>query len=174
MRGTWRYSRELFWHYWLPVLILLAAIAMESTEKMSGHNTLHVMQRLLAALGVHLAEAHMEMLNLAMRKCGHATGYGLLGLSWMILLRGHYWLRHDAKPRRGEYLPILRLWWRKEWALLAVLFTFTVAAADELHQMVLPDRSGSWWDVTLDTSASLLVMVVLYLLARWRCRMRNA
>lgn len=170
MRGSLRYSRELFWHYWLPVLVLLAAIAMESTESMSGDNTLHLMQRILRVLGARLAPPHLELLNLAVRKCGHATGYGLLCLSWLLLLRGQYWLRHDSKPRREERIHALRNWWRMEWAALAVFFTFCVAAADELHQMNLSGRSGSWWDVALDTSAAVLASCLVYLAARWRCR----
>lgn len=173
MRGSLQYSRELFWHYWLPVLTLLAVIAMESTETMSGHNTLHLLQRLLESLGAHLAQERMELLNLAARKCGHATGYGLLCLSWMLLLRGQYWLQHDCKPRRTERVQVMRNWWRGTWAVLAVALTFCVATADELHQMNLEGRSGSWWDVALDTSAGAVVAGLLYLIARWRCRPRS-
>ena len=35
-RGRLKHSRELFWHYWLPVLGMLALIALESTDTMSG------------------------------------------------------------------------------------------------------------------------------------------
>ena len=48
-------------------------------------------------------------------------------------------------------MKVRRILWRPEWAALAVLCTFLVAAADELHQMSIPSRTGTWRDVALDT-----------------------
>jgi hypothetical protein len=36
--------------------------------------------------------------------------------------------------------------------------------------MSIPSRTGSWWDVTLDTSAGAVVLVLVWAKARWLCR----
>jgi hypothetical protein len=170
MRGTLKYSRELFWHYWIPVLVMLSLIGLESTDTMSGHNTFHLLSWLTQALGLSLSQGHLQLANLVMRKGGHTVGYGLLCLSWLLLLRGTSWLRHDYKRAQRDSMQAWKMWWRPEWAALAALLTFSVATADELHQMSIPSRSGSWWDVALDTCAGLIVLSLINLRARSRCR----
>lgn len=174
MRSTLRYSRELFWHYWLPVLTMLGLIRLESTDTMSGGNTYGMLLHVLRALGVRMSMHKLNLLHICMRKGGHCVGYALLCLSWIILLRGSVWLRHDYKLQARQTLQAWLVWWRAEWAALALLLTFAVASADELHQMRIPSRGGSWWDVALDTTAGLLMLGLLYGKARWHCRARAA
>ena len=68
---------------------------MESTDTMSGAHTASFLARLTLWLGIPLQGATLDLLNLVMRKSGHMLGYGLLCLSWLLLLRGSYWLRHE-------------------------------------------------------------------------------
>ena len=97
-----------------------------------------------------------------LRKCGHLVGYGLLCLCWLLLLRGGLLAapRIPAQPQ-GQHQSSAACGGAPDWAWLAVLGTFLVAAADELHQMSIPSRSGSWWDVPLDTSAAVVVVLLV-------------
>jgi len=169
-RGHLKHTRELFWHYWLPLLVMLGLITMESTDTMSGGHTLRHLRLVLLWLGIHLSNPSLELLNLVLRKSGHMLGYGLLCFFWLLLLRGTYWLQHEYSKSLQGSLHVRRMWWRTEWAGLAVFCTFLVAAADELHQMSIPSRTGSWWDVAIDTSAGLAAVLLVRAKAGWLCR----
>jgi VanZ family protein len=165
-----KHARELFWHYWLPLLVMLTLIRLESTDVMSGLNTGEHLAQLCLFIGIHLHGQQLGLLNLVLRKCGHALGYGLLCFCWLLLLRGTYWLQHDySRSLRGS-IQVKRMWWRAEWAGLAVFCTFLVAASDELHQMSIPSRSGTWHDVALDTSAAVVSVILVWIKAVRRCR----
>jgi len=165
-----KHSRELFWHYWLPLLVMPTLIATESTDMMSGAHTGEHLRHLLLWAGVHLGGRQLELLNLVLRKGGHMVGYGLLCFSWLMLLRGTYWMQHDYVNSLKGRMKVQRILWRPEWAGLAVLCTFLVAAADELHQMSIPSRTGTWRDVALDTSAGVLAVAIVWAKAAWICR----
>lgn len=168
-----KHARELFWHYWLPVLVMLFLIKLESTDVMSGAHTGEHLQRLLALIGMHLNERHLELVNLILRKCGHMLGYGTLGFCWFLLLRGTHWLRHEYHRALRGGVQTLRMWWRTDWAVLAVLLTFFVASADELHQMSIPSRTGSWRDVALDTFSAAIAVALVRAKAAWRIRVQR-
>jgi VanZ family protein len=165
-----KHTRELFWHYWLPVLVMLTLIKLESTDTMSGAHTGRFLAQMMLWIGVPLYDQQLELLNMVVRKSGHMMGYGLLCMSWLLLLRGNYWLRHEYQLCLAGIIQVRRLWWRPVWGLLAVLFTFVVASADEFHQMSIPSRTGCWSDVVLDTSAALIAAILIWAKARWRCR----
>jgi len=165
-----KHRHELFWRYWLPVLVMLTLIKLESTDTMSGAHTHRFLARCLLWIGVPLQGATLDLLNMVMRKGGHMLGYGLLCLSWLLLLRGSYWLSHEYQLSLRGNIKVRRLWWRVEWGTLAVLLTFTVACADEFHQMGIPGRDGDWSDVLLDTSAGLVFAAIIWLRAYLRSR----
>ena len=169
-RARLKHARELFWHYWLPLLVMLTLIKLESTDALSGAHTASHLRQLLFWLGVHLPGHQLDLLNLVLRKSGHMVGYALLCLCWLLLLRGAYWLQHDYNRSLQGKVHVRRMWWRAEWAALAVFCTFVVATADELHQMSIPSRTGSWWDVALDTSAGLIAVALVWTKAAWLCR----
>jgi VanZ family protein len=58
-----------------------------------------------------------------------------------------------------------RFLWRLPWALLAMAVTALTATADELHQMTIASRTGSWWDVLLDSCAGLLAQILIFCFA---------
>ncbi len=82
-----------------------------------------------------------------LRKTGHFVGYGMLSL---LLLRG--W--------RATFGRVPELLLRA--ALLSWLGTATVAGLDEWHQTFIPSRTGTIWDVALDTVAGVCFLVVAY------------
>jgi len=149
---------------------MLTLIAMESTDRMSGGHTGRILAHVLPLIGIHLHAKHIDLLNLVLRKTGHMVGYGLLSICWLLLLRGSCWLQHEYRRSRQDRIYVPRMWWRAEWGWLAVFFTFLVASADELHQMAIPSRSGSWWDVALDTAAGTLALGLVWARAQWLFR----
>lgn len=153
---------------------MLTLIILESSDMMSGAHTASHLRHLLLWAGVHLGEGQLELLNAAVRKSGHMLGYGTLCFCWLLLLRGAYWLQHGHRLALKSSIQVRRLWWRAEWAGLAVLFTFLVAAADELHQMGIPSRTGCWSDVALDTSAAVVSAALVLVKAVWICRSKRA
>jgi VanZ family protein len=133
---------------WFPVIIGLTVIFFESTNTMSGANTGHWLLALCHWLWGQTNEASVALANLVLRKLGHFCGYGTLGLlfyrAWLISLR-----RRWKGPR--SRLPFSA-------AALAVLCTFAVACADELHQHFLEGRTSSFYDVLLDTAGAILLI----------------
>ena len=170
--GHPKHTRELFWHYWAPVLVMLSLIGLESTEIFSGTHTGSMLGTLLRWLGHPLSPQTLGLLNHVLRKTGHVVGYGLLCLSWLLLLRGSYWLRHEYQLCIKGGIQVRRLWWRPAWGALALFCTAAVAAADEFHQMSLPGRTGRVRDMLLDTSAALLATALVWLRARRRCEVK--
>ena len=58
---------------------------------------------------------------------------------------------------------------------LAILATFLVASADEFHQSFLPNRTGQFSDVLLDTCGAVALCLVLFLAMQaveWRRQAR--
>jgi VanZ family protein len=51
-------------------------------------------------------------------------------------------------------------------ALLALLGTAMTASADELHQALLPGRTGTPWDVLIDCSGAITLQLVVYVSMR--------
>lgn len=149
---------------------MLALIAMESTDAMSGEHTRNLLWRVCTWLGFHIGMHQLDPINFVLRKGGHMLGYGLLCLCFLMLLRGAHWLQHDYKIGLPGSIQMRRMWWRPVWAALAVFFTFVVASADELHQMAIPSRTGSWLDVALDTGAGAILALLLWAKAARRCR----
>src|ERR1700722_9944033 len=144
---------------WLPVLFGLSVISLESTSTMSGANTGRWLLDILHSLWGQTDGTPVEVANVVLRKVGHFCGYGMLGLlfrrGWTISLR-----RSWEGPR--SRLPFSA-------ATLAVLCTFCVACADELHQRSLVGRTSSFYDVLLDSAGAILfIRVATIVIARRR------
>ncbi len=134
---------------WLPVLIGLCIIAMESTEAFGSDHTSGPLRAIFQAIFGPLSDPSWGLTHHIIRKSGHFIGYGLLGLAW------------------------LRAWWMTfrnpiflKAAALALLGTAMTASADEYHQSFLPNRSSSVWDVLLDCTGAIVMLLVAYLLMR--------
>jgi VanZ family protein len=134
---------------WLPVIVGLSLIAMESTEAFGSDHTSGPMRLLFQAIFGHVSDVKWEMLHHIIRKSGHFTGYGLLSLTWLRA----WWYT----------LPYSRYF--KD-AVLALLATGMTASADEFHQSFLPNRTSSVWDVLLDCCGAIAIMLVFYVIVR--------
>ena len=145
------------WKPWVPALIWIGVICFESTDMMSAANTGSILFAVFARVVGHVDLATLVEWNHYLRKLGHIIGYAIL--SWLLF---RAW-------RATLPSPVGRLW-AFRWARLAFWMTAAVASMDELHQSYIPSRTGRWQDVVLDSTAALVLQIVLYLLLRNKAR----
>jgi VanZ family protein len=158
--ATWR-GRGL-WHQasaWVPVLFCVLVIACESTVYFGADHTSGPLQRFVEfLLHRHFTQPQWWRLHLIIRKFGHFTGYGILSLAWFRA----FWMTWPYAANRSS----LRRWAHG----LAMLGTLFIASSDEFHQLFLPNRSGSIWDVMVDCSGGLLMQCLTWLWMRRRSK----
>jgi VanZ family protein len=158
-------SFRMLAHRWWPVLVWLGVIRLESTEIASADNTSTVLYAVIAAVAPQVQESFVSQLDEVLRKTGHFAGYGILSVLVFLALKN---TNHD----RLRFLlnrPWGTCWhdfWRWDWVVLAMMLTVVTAAADEIHQTLLPSRTGRWQDVVLDTCGAAVLQVIVYFLSR--------
>jgi VanZ family protein len=143
-RGLWYWISA-----WLPVVVGIAFIMMESTEYMGSEYTSHPLRWLFESIFGRVSNDSWDIVHHVVRKTGHFFGYGFIGLAWLRawwMTLPHSRFLHDA--------------------LLAVLGTALVASCDEWHQTFLPNRTGSAWDVLLDCCGAITLQFVVYMYFR--------
>ena len=139
-----------YWiNVWLPVVLGVAVIALESTEFMGSDHTRGPLRWLFQAIFGPIGDARWDDIHHLIRKSGHFLGYGVIGLAWLRA----WWM---TLPH-SRFLPD---------ALLALLGTAAVASADEWHQAFLPNRTGSPWDVLLDCYGAITLQLLVYIFMR--------
>ena len=134
---------------WFPVAIGIGVIALESTELLGANHTSGPLRWLFEAIFGPIGNARWEVIHPLVRKCGHFFGYGFIGVAWLRA----WWM---TLPR-SRFL---------EDAFLALLGTSLVASLDEWHQSYLPNRTGSVWDVLLDSSGAIALQLAVYIFMR--------
>ena len=141
-----------FWRAWVPALIWLGVIAVESTNLFSSQHTSRILYPLFH-LWFGLSWEQFEPWHFFLRKTGHVFGYGLLSIllfrAWRVTI-----LRAE-NPR-----------WSIVWASVGFLMTALVASLDEWHQSFLPSRTGAVHDVVLDSAAGFAAQLLLFLWMR--------
>ena len=76
--------RAAFWiRAWLPVLLGIAMIVLESTEWMGADNTSGPLRAIYQAIFGHVTNAQWNVIHHYLRKSGHFIGYGFIGLAWL-------------------------------------------------------------------------------------------
>jgi len=157
---------------WWPVVFWLIVLRLESTDFASSSNTFGLLHRITTAIFGQVDPQVLLALNGVLRKSGHFIGYAILSLLVFRALKYTHQdrLRLVLQRRWGIFFRDL---WRLDWALIAVLFTFTAAALDELHQATIPSRTGRWQDVALDTVGAIAMQFLLYARAAHAMTLRN-
>ncbi len=140
-------SRPNLVRAWWPAVVWIGLITFESTDFFSSEHTGSLLYTLLTRLFGQINFYDFLIFHHYLRKTGHVVGYGMLSL---LLLRG--W---RATLGRVHTL-LLRM------ALLSWLGTAFVAAMDEWHQSYIPSRTGTVWDVALDSVAGVAFLLVAY------------
>ena len=144
-------SRSLtYWiSVWLPVVLGVAVIALESTEYFGSDRTSRPLRLVYEFLFGHVSNYRWIVVHHYIRKSGHFSGYGVIGLAWLRA----WWLTLPS----SSFFPD---------AFLALLGTALLASWDEWHQSFLPNRTGSPWDVLLDCCGAITLQLLVYIFMR--------
>ena len=138
-----------FFQAWMPVLLLACVFIAESTRFLGSDHTSAPLHRLCGTILGSSIDHNWSQIHHMIRKTGHFLGYGILSLA---IFRG---LRLTL-PRKAQ----LGL------QAFAVMTTCLIASADEIHQAFLPNRTGKFTDVLLDTAGALVLQCALMLATR--------
>lgn len=146
------------WRPWIPVLLWLGVLGLESTDLGSSAHTGVILIKIWTFLaGPPKDMALVDLVHHLLRKTGHFTGYALL--SWFIFraLRAT-WRNSSVVIARGrEYF------WQFRWALWGIFGTLVAGSLDEFHQSFNPDRTGRWQDVVIDASGAVALQLLIFL-----------
>ncbi len=138
---------------WIPALIAVGVICVESTNSMGLAHTEAMLKSLVRWTG-H-TPGGVDPVNRLLRKVGHFSGYGMLGVCFA---RG--WLTWFKQRGSGFWKTIyLRA------GVLGATCAAAVASCDELHQRFLPSRHASVEDVLLDTCGAVTFIAAAGLFA---------
>jgi VanZ family protein len=148
---------------WLPMLALTLLLVFESTSYFGANRTSAPLRRVVEAFFGFDACVHWNLIHHLIRKVGHFIGYGAFSL---VCFRSFWMTLCGATTRMGKQLQAYGL---------ALLVTLLAAGMDELHQSVVPNRSGSFSDVLLDVCGGVALCFALFLAmqaADWIKRVR--
>lgn len=148
MSSNPRTARFWIWAWW-PVALSIAVVAISSSSTFASEHTSGPFRIVFQAIFGHVSDARWYVIHKHLRKIGHFTGYGLIGLAWLRA----WWM---SLPGSRFLLD----------ASLALLGCAAMASADEFHQTFLSDRKGSPWDVLLDCCGALTLQLIVYLAMR--------
>jgi VanZ family protein len=135
---------------WTAAVLWLGLIAVESTNLLSAANTSRILYPIFHFF-TGVDPVRFVLWDYYIRKIGHFVCY--FGLS-VLLFRAWRATLPFASPSR----------WSMQWARISFFMAALVASLDEWHQTYLTSRSGSLYDVLLDSSAALMAQIVLFLL----------
>jgi len=142
---------------WLPVMLFSTIFAIESTAAFGADHTSAPLHNFLQLIIGSAVDHDWSYIHHIIRKTGHFTGYGILSL---ISFRG-FWLSFGESASRFFQRRFVR---QLASHAGAVAVTFLVASADEIHQSFLPNRTGLFSDVLLDTTGATVLQVLLFLI----------
>lgn len=142
--------KESQWlRWWWPVLVMMTTIFIASTDLGAASHQSRFLIPVLQWLG--FGDAAIGAIILTIRKCAHLTEYALFAvLLWRALRRRPILIPRLAWPLRDAALPF---------GLCALYATL-----DEIHQALVPSRTGSAVDVMIDATGAAIGLTLLW---RW-------
>lgn len=155
--------RKLILH-WIPAVIGIIVILIESTGAMSASNTSRWLLPIWTKLFGPVTPERWTVIHHYIRKIGHFVGYGLVSLGFF-----EGWRITFVDKVRSRRQLLLRA------APLALLCTLLLASWDEWHQSLIPGRTSRVADVGIDFSGAVAAHIVLLvvLLIVWHLRTRR-
>lgn len=136
--------RRRFFRY-APLFLWIGVIFFFSTAQASMSNTSRFIRPILVFLFPNAPEETLLIYHFYIRKFAHFAEYA--GLAFFA-----------SRAFFGSSQKILR----KYWFLVSLLLVFLIASTDEFNQSFLSTRTGSIWDVLLDLSGGLTVLLIVY------------
>jgi VanZ family protein len=115
---------------WMPVLVWAIIIFVFSTSYFSAENTSRFFDPILRFVMPGASMTTIALTHGLIRKCAHFTNYAIL-----------FWLLVSGPMRARPYLAFG----------VCVFYAFL----DEGHQMFVPERTPSLYDVALDSTGAL-------------------
>ena len=137
-----------FARYWMPVVIWVVILAVNSTDLMSAQHTSRFIEPFMRWLNPNISVDSIVAVQLFVRKAAHVTEYAILAA---LLLRGF----SRANSRRAFV-----------WLGVAWLVALSCAGLDEFHQSFVASRTGSPVDVMIDGTGALIGILCYRFLAR--------
>ena len=104
----------------------------------------------------------LDTLHTIIRKCAHFTEYGILAILVLELANTF----DEWKKILLQKRYVKSLWW-------TVIFCIIVAVSDEFHQSFVPGRGPSVRDVCIDTSGSLMFLIIAVIIKVYRLHRLN-
>ena len=141
--------QQKFVKYWLPVIIWMCFIYWMSTDMFSSENTSKVIEPVLYFIFPSLSAWTLDIIHGLIRKSAHVVEYFILGF---LLFRA---FRSDSSQP-----------WDQRWTIYTVIVVVLYAMSDEFHQISVTSRSGSFFDVGLDTAGGVLSQIAIMLRLR--------
>jgi VanZ family protein len=148
--------------HWIPAMIGIVVILIESTGAMSAENTSRWLLPLWIKLFGPVAPDRWVEIHHYIRKTGHFVGYGMVSLGFF-----EGWRATLSRTRSSRRLFAVA-------APLAVLSTLALACWDEWHQSLIPGRTSKVSDVAIDLSGAIVAHLVLLLVLVIAERVRAA
>ena len=115
---------------WIPVILWGALIFTLSTSTFSAVNTAKIIDPILRWTIPGISAVAVDVSHMLIRKAAHFTEYGIL-----------FWLLIRGPMAQRPYLALM----------LCVVYALT----DEGHQVFVPGRTASLYDVALDSTGAL-------------------
>jgi VanZ family protein len=141
---------------WLPVLVFASIFAVESTAAFGADRTSAPLHSIFHSILGTSVDQDWSYTHHIIRKTGHFTGYGMFSL---VCFRGFWITLRD----RSSYQALGQGVGRQLLShILSIAATFLVASADEFHQSFLPNRTGVFSDIILDTTGAFALQLVLF------------
>ena len=128
--------------YFIPSMIIMIMIFLFSQQ--TGSQSSSLSGGILYWVQTHL---HITIPELFIRKAAHMSEYALLCLSFIYAFK-HY--NYSLK----------RIF------IYSICCSFLYACSDEFHQLFIPNRAGSFIDVLIDTTGSILITFIYGLLKK--------
>ncbi len=114
-----------------------------STDLGSMQNTKSFFVPVIQFVFSDLSEAQLTRILVVIRKSAHLIEYGILAALWFFVFsRSNNWF--TSRP-----------------ALFALLISIVYAGLDELHQAFTHSRTGSFFDVGIDTVGAMMGLVLV-------------
>ena len=97
-------TNKPIWHAWIPALVWLVVIALESTSLGASAKTQSLLLSILRFFAPQISSTEIQLINDVGRKIGHCFGYAMLSLLmlrawWTTLLLLLAYLRGGASRK---------------------------------------------------------------------------